>query len=799
MKANTTCLSGPELQSFLRGDFPVDRIAIIEGHVATCEACTKSIHELAGDDDWWSDVEAALRHDCQNYSSLSGIRIFDGSDRDHTINTQSILAVLGPTDNPHMLGRIGSYEIVGLIGQGGMGAVFKAYDAGLNRYVAIKILLPHLAASGAARERFRREGQAAAAVVNDHVLPIYAVDQWQGIPYLVMQYIRGFTLHQRIDLEGPILVRDVLRIAYHVAKGLEIAHAQGLIHRDVKPSNILLDGGVGRAIISDFGLARAADDASLTHSGMLAGTPQFMSPEQIRGERLDARSDLFSFGSVLYAMCTGHPPFRAESSYAIMRKITDETPRSVREANPDIPDWLERIISLLMAKRVEDRPQSAAVIANMLQQCLAHLEQPHSVSLPKELRNLQVTNSQLHKRSLVVLLSSTAMTTMLLWAGFSLLTNELVQTGSASPQSLSQTVPSNSNGNTNGQASVTPAKMKGSTTAAGYKISLEGVGNLGDISECVTKFRPKINMQTSSQGFGNVTSDQFATGQTFNNGNGTGRAVGGSGSASAGGGGGGMTGGGGATYGHSFLKPTYGIALKITEEGVQGKRKKNRYVQLGTAAKIVELDGTVAEAKDSGPISTSWPKFDSQYPGTLGLYVPRRKGLEVPLKEIHGELKISTGRRVEAVFAGARPQKKKADGEEFAIKSVNETPEGFTVVVSFPPTTAMKKASNIMERVQLMMTSMNNYELEIEDKAGNIHVPSGASATGSGGGSSQSFSFNGNTQKRSSQSSEPELSTLAFQFKPIQTYSIKSITARLVEVEGEAETVPFTIEVTAGP
>lgn len=393
--------------------------------------------------------------------------------------------------------------------------------------------------------------------------------------------------------------------------------------------------------------------------------------------------------------------------------------------------------------------------------------------------------------------SSTVIALAIAWMGAGLLIDGPSQSGSESTQSTCEAAPSNSTSSEGGQARVAPAEIKGSTTVAGYKISLEGVGMLGDISESVTKFRPKMNMNTSSQGSENFSSNQFTTGQTFNNGNGTGGAVGGFGSVAAGGGGGGMTGGGGAGFGHTFVKPTYGIALKITEKDTKDKREKNRHVQLGTAAKVVELDGTVEEAKDSGPIRKTWPKFDSQYPGTQGLYVPRRRGLDVPPKEIHGELKIYKGRRVEAVFAGTRPQKRKADGEEFMIRSVDETPQGLTVVVSFPPTAAMKKARNIMERMQLMMTSMNNYELEIEDKDGKIHVPSGASATGSGGGSSQGFSFNGNTQTRSTQSSGSELTTLAFRFAPMQSNSIKSITARLVETDGEPETVPFSIDVTA--
>lgn len=392
-----------------------------------------------------------------------------------------------------------------------------------------------------------------------------------------------------------------------------------------------------------------------------------------------------------------------------------------------------------------------------------------------------------------MLVSASTITALLVWAGLGLLIDDPQQSGSTNQASSSS--PTNQERAADKKTTSVAAKMTGSTSVAGYKISLEGVGELGDISERVVKFRPKVNTQPKIQGSTNFSSDQFATGQTFNNGNGTGGAIGGSGSAAATGGGGGFAGGGGAGFGHTFTKPTFGIALKITEEAAKGKRDKNRFAQLGTAVKIVEQDGTVEEAKDSGPISATWPKFDSQFPGTSGLYVPRRNGVEVPFKKIHGELKITTGRRVEAIFAGARPQKKKTDGEEFAIKSIDETADGLTVVVSFPPTTAMKNAKNIFERMQLMMTSMSSYELEIEDKEGNIYMPSGASATGNGGGGSQSFSFNGNTQKRSSQSSEPELSTLAFRFKPIQSYSIKSITARVVEADGEPETVPFTIEV----
>ena len=154
------------------------------------------------------------------------------------------------------------------------------------------------------------------------------------------------------------------------------------MHRDVKPANILLEDGVERVTLTDFGLARAVDDIRLTRTGVLAGTPQYMSPEQARGQAVDARSDLFSLGSVLYATCTGAAPFRAESSYGVLRRITDDEPRPIREINPDVPPWLCQIIARLMAKKPEERFASAREVATLLEGCLAHIQQPTTVPLP---------------------------------------------------------------------------------------------------------------------------------------------------------------------------------------------------------------------------------------------------------------------------------------------------------------------------------------------------------------------------------------------------------------------------------
>ena len=246
-----------------------------------------------------------------------------------------------------------------MLGRGGFGVVLKAFDEMLHRVVAIKVMAPQLAATSPARKRFLREARAAAAIRHDNVVGIHAVED-QPIPYLVMEYIAGETLQQKLDRIGPLEVSEVLRIGQQIASGLAAAHALGLIHRDIKPANILLEGGVEpRVKITDFGLARAADDASLTQSGVIAGTPLYMAPEQAKGEAIDQRADLFSLGSVLYVMCSGRPPFRASTTLAVLKRVAEDTPRPIREIIPEVPNWLCAIVARLHAKKPEDRFASA--------------------------------------------------------------------------------------------------------------------------------------------------------------------------------------------------------------------------------------------------------------------------------------------------------------------------------------------------------------------------------------------------------------------------------------------------------
>jgi WD40 repeat protein len=283
---------------------------------------------------------------------------------------------LAPSQRAGALGRLGHYEVLEVVGRGAMGVVLRAFDEKLQRVVAIKALAPQLATTGSARQRFVREARAAAAVGHEHVIAIHAVEAQGPVPYLVMQFVDGPTLQEKLDRGGPLPLREVLRIGLQVAAGLAAAHAHGLVHREVKPANILLENGVERVRITDFGLARAVDDASLTQSGLIAGTPAYMSPEQANGEHVDPRSDLFSLGSVLYTLCAGHPPFRAGSTMAVLKRVCDETPRPLREINPEVPDWLAAIIARLHAKNPTERYQSAAEVAELLGRRLAHLQQP---------------------------------------------------------------------------------------------------------------------------------------------------------------------------------------------------------------------------------------------------------------------------------------------------------------------------------------------------------------------------------------------------------------------------------------
>ncbi len=339
------------------------------------------------------NVEALLKHyeDAGSFlerppAELERTRLFDEQATDENslastcspegvMSDETLRSYLTPSEIPGVLGTLDQYEVLEKIGQGGMGIVLKAKDTKLHRIVAIKLLAPELASNPMARKRFLREARAAAAVTHDHVVRIYAVNDSPKIPMLVMECIDGQSLQQKLDKTGALEVKEILRIGLQAALGLSAAHKQGLVHRDIKPANILLENGIQRVKITDFGLARAVDDIGMTKTGQITGTPQYMSPEQAQGDTVDYRSDLFSLGSVLYAMCTGRAAFRADSTVAVLRRVCDDQARPISEINPDIPPVLADIVEQLMEKNPEHRFQSAQEVADVLAELLAQIQQ----------------------------------------------------------------------------------------------------------------------------------------------------------------------------------------------------------------------------------------------------------------------------------------------------------------------------------------------------------------------------------------------------------------------------------------
>jgi len=375
------CPTPENLRGLLSGEISVGDQASLTQHIETCPSCQNTL------DGWLSSpsvegLAAAGKDSVTQEAALRDLMalVKKNSRGDETQAEPSAsdldesLAFLAPSKKPEHLGRLGHYEILSIIGKGGFGTVFKAFDEKLHRVVAVKVLAPAIAASGTARKRFIREAQAAAAVKNDHIVAIYNVEDKANPPYLVMELIDGISLEDRLKSEGPLELKEILRIGLQIADGLAAAHKQGLIHRDIKPANILLENGVQRVKITDFGLARLADDASITQSGVIAVTPMYMAPEQAMGEKLDHRADLFSLGSVLFVMCTGRAPFRANSTMAVLKRVCEETPTPIREINSEIPGWLSKIVSKLQEKRADDRFSSAKEVAKLLGERLAEVQ-----------------------------------------------------------------------------------------------------------------------------------------------------------------------------------------------------------------------------------------------------------------------------------------------------------------------------------------------------------------------------------------------------------------------------------------
>jgi serine/threonine protein kinase/TPR repeat protein len=271
-------------------------------------------------------------------------------------------APFGPPAADGEVGTLGPYRVLRPLGKGGMGVVYLATDTRLERELALKVMLPEVAADAASRERFLREARATAKVSHDNVVSVFEADE-RGVPYIAMPFLLGEPLDQHLKRNGAPGGLHILRIAAETAAGLAAAHEKGLIHRDIKPANLWLEAPSGRVKILDFGLARPVAAASeLTQTGAVIGTPAYMSPEQARGEKVDHRTDLWSLGVVLYQLCTGVRPFRGSNTMETLLALATDEPTPVGELNPQVPRDLAALIHQLLAKDANRRVQSAAEV-----------------------------------------------------------------------------------------------------------------------------------------------------------------------------------------------------------------------------------------------------------------------------------------------------------------------------------------------------------------------------------------------------------------------------------------------------
>ncbi|QEG22924.1 serine/threonine-protein kinase [Mariniblastus fucicola] len=423
---NQNHITEAQLTLLASGEPDEKQIQSVAEHLETCLQCQQSLDTVAAEPEYWNLISQLKTEPTLSTMSLhngTGMRLKQSphrrkqDDNEHpegSIDWHSLEQLMEPPSHPEMLGSIGGYDIEREVGRGGMGIVFKAFDTELNRPLAIKVLSPRLAENGAARQRFAREARAAAAVLHPNVVAIYGVSSPHQTPFLVMPYVAGPSLQRLVDDNGPLEEKEIVRMALQVAAGLSAAHSQGLVHRDIKPANILVESDVSRVLVTDFGLARAASDASMTQTGCFVGTPNYMSPEQALGKRVDARSDLFSLGSVMYFMATGHLTFRAESPLCVLNRISNDEPTPVRQVNIDISKTLSDVIDKLLKKDPEDRIQSAGELHEFLEKYLTYLHQPDIAKPPA----VTPRNPESKSRFASVIGSNIGLTTIAWLVGF---------------------------------------------------------------------------------------------------------------------------------------------------------------------------------------------------------------------------------------------------------------------------------------------------------------------------------------------------------------------------------------------
>lgn len=382
MAVVSVCPDVHVLQQLALGQVSLEEVERLARHVEACGACVGVLHTLRGDDTLTDSIKAAsaveevdprireviARLTGKQQPSPESTDVFRGAPREPGIESVAPADFLAPAQAADEIGRLGPYRVLKVLGAGGMGMVFQAEDPQLRRLIALKTMLPAVAANPRLRQRFLREGQAAALLESDYIVPIHQVGEDRGVPYLAMPFLKGTSLEERLKKSGPLNLKQAVRLALQTARGLAVAHEAGLVHRDIKPANLWIEPeGGGRVKILDFGLARGAeDDSSLTQSGTIVGTPSYMAPEQARGEKVDGRCDLFSLGCVLYRAITGRLPFKGENSMSVLLALVQDTPQPLHELKPEVPRQLSDLVVRLLAKDATKRPANARAVIDTL-------------------------------------------------------------------------------------------------------------------------------------------------------------------------------------------------------------------------------------------------------------------------------------------------------------------------------------------------------------------------------------------------------------------------------------------------
>src|SRR3954467_1534194 len=274
------------------------------------------------------------------------------------------------------------YELEELVGTGGMSSVFRAHDRLLDRKVALKILHEQYTSDDEYVERFRHEARAVAALSHPNIVTVIDRGEHEGRQFIVFEYVAGENLKRLIERRGPAPVATALELAMQIGRGLSFAHQQGLVHRDVKPQNVLLNGD-GQAKVTDFGIARSLDvQHGMTQTGTVLGTSDYIAPEQAQGQRVDEHTDIYSLGVVLYELLTPEVPFPGENCVAVGMRQINEAPPPIRDKRPDVPPRVEAAVQKAMAKRPEDRFPTMAAFCQELEGCLAELQSAGTVVAP---------------------------------------------------------------------------------------------------------------------------------------------------------------------------------------------------------------------------------------------------------------------------------------------------------------------------------------------------------------------------------------------------------------------------------